>query len=60
MPLTTVNRRQSQRDHAELTSQIEGLKSTVEMQGEILRRLVELMDEKGKQRAAQQDGSPWS
>ena len=61
MPLTTVNRRQSQRDHAELTSQIEGLKATVEMQGDMLRRVMELLDEKGKARA-QQDGrgSPWS
>lgn len=59
MPLTGVNRRQAQRDRAEVTSQIAELKATVDMQGEMLRRMLDLLDEKGKQRA-HVDGSPWS
>ena len=58
MPLTAVNRRQSQRDRAELASHISELKATVEMQGEMLRRLIELTDEKGKHRA-HEDGRVW-
>ena len=61
LPLGAVNRRHAQRDRAELSSQITDLKATVEMQGEMLRRMMEIIDEKGKQRA-QEDarGRPWS
>ena len=58
MPLAAVNRRQSQRDRAELSSQISELKATVEMQGEMLRRLMDLLDEKGKHRA-HDEGRVW-
>ncbi|KAF7795322.1 hypothetical protein EIP86_006478 [Pleurotus ostreatoroseus] len=59
IPLTGVNRRQAQRDRAEVTSQITELKATVEMQGEMLRRIIDLLDEKGKQRA-NTNGNPWT
>lgn len=59
MPLSAVNRRHAQRDRAELTSQISDLRSTVEMQGEMLRRMMDILDEKGKHRA-HEEGRPWS
>ncbi|KAI0087898.1 hypothetical protein BDY19DRAFT_994780 [Irpex rosettiformis] len=51
MPLTTLNQRHAQRDRAEISSQIAELRATVEMQGEMIRRMVEMMDGKGKQKA---------
>lgn len=51
MPLSTLNQRHAQRDRAEISSQIAELKATVEMQGEMIRRMVEMMEGKGKQRA---------
>ncbi|GJE88809.1 ion transporter [Phanerochaete sordida] len=63
MPLGTRNRRQSERDRAELSSQITELRAIVEAQGDMLRRMMELLDGKGKQKAVQFEGeqsSPWS
>ena len=66
MPLGAVNRR---RDRAELSAQIGELKAQVEVQGEMLRRLVGLLDErernnereKGKHRAEESVGArSWS
>ena len=51
MPLSTLNQRHAQRDRAEISSQISDLKATVEMQGEMIRRMMEMLDGKGKQRA---------
>ncbi|KAI0771428.1 hypothetical protein BC629DRAFT_1531837 [Irpex lacteus] len=51
MPLTTLNQRHAQRDRAEISSQIAELRATVEMQGDMIRRMMELMDSKGKQKA---------
>lgn len=51
MPLSTINQRHAQRDRAEISSQISELKTTVEMQGEMIRRMMEMLDGKGKQRA---------
>lgn len=51
MPLSTINHRHVQRDRAEISSQISDLKATVEMQGEMIRRMMEMLDGKGKQRA---------
>lgn len=53
MPLGAMNRRQSERDRAELSSQIAELKATVDAQGAMLRRIMELLDGKGKQKAVQ-------
>ena len=59
MPLSTINQRHVQRDRAEISSQISELKATVEMQGEMIRKMLEMMDGKGKQRAhAHDDLSP--
>jgi potassium voltage-gated channel Shal-related subfamily D member 2 len=63
MPLGQINRRQSERERAELVSQIADLKATVEAQGELLRRMVEMLDGKGKQKAVQfeeERSGPWS
>lgn len=51
MPLTTLNQRHVQRDRAEVSSQILELKATVETQGEMIRKMMELLEGKGKQRA---------
>ncbi|KAI0697913.1 voltage-gated potassium channel [Cytidiella melzeri] len=50
MPLTTLNQRHSHRDRAEVSSQIAELRTTVEMQGDMIRRMMEMMEGKGKQR----------
>ena len=61
MPLGQMNRRQSVRDRAELSSQIAELKATVEAQGELMRRMMEMLDGKGKQKAVQfEDERQWS
>lgn len=57
MPPSEVNRRHANRDRAELSSQIADLKATVEMQGEMIKRMMEMMDCKGKQRAEPEDGN---
>ena len=64
MPLGGLNRR---RDRAELSAQIGELKAQVEVQGEMLRRLVGMLDaregerEKGKHRAEEEVGArSWS
>ena len=68
MPLGQMNRRQSVRERAELVSQISELRATVEAQGELIRRMMDLLDGKGKQRAVQYEEplelerqvGPWS
>ncbi|PSR70955.1 hypothetical protein PHLCEN_2v13177 [Hermanssonia centrifuga] len=62
MPLSAVNRRHAQRDRAELASQLNDLRATVETQGEMLRRMMEILDEKGKQRAVRENepNNGWS
>lgn len=55
MPLTTLNQRHAQRDRAELSSQISELRATIEMQGEMIRRMMDMMDGKGKQKAQVRD-----
>lgn len=55
MPLTTLNQRHAQRDRAEISSQISELRATVEMQGDLIRRMMELMDGKGKRKARDPD-----
>ncbi|EKM51766.1 uncharacterized protein PHACADRAFT_150437 [Phanerochaete carnosa HHB-10118-sp] len=63
MPLGVMNRRQSERDRAELSSQIAELRAVVEGQGEMLRRMMEMLDGKGKQKAVQfedEQAGPWS
>ena len=67
MPLGQMSRRQTVRERAELASQISELRATVEAQGELIRRMMDLLDGKGKQRATVQyeealEGhvGPWS
>ncbi|KAI0338993.1 voltage-gated potassium channel [Trametopsis cervina] len=57
MPLTTLNQRHAQKDRAEISSQISELRATVEMQGEMIRRMLDMMDGKGKQRAVGDEGA---
>ena len=47
----SLGQRHAQRDRAEISSQIAELRATVEMQGDMIRRMMELMDSKGKQKA---------
>ena len=63
MPLGQMNRRHTERERAELVSQISELRATVEAQGELIRRMMDMLDSKGKQRAVQfagEDTGPWS
>ncbi|KIP08581.1 hypothetical protein PHLGIDRAFT_104059 [Phlebiopsis gigantea 11061_1 CR5-6] len=63
MPLGQMGRRQTERERAELASQISELRATVEAQGELIRRMMDLLEGKGKQRAAEYEGGsagPWS
>lgn len=64
MPLGSMNRRQTERDRAELVSQISDLRATVEAQGHLIRRMMDMLDGKGKQKAVQfedeRSSSPWS
>ena len=64
MPLGHMGRRQTERERAELVSQISELRATVEAQGELIRRMMDLLDPgKGKQRAVEYEGGgagPWS
>jgi potassium voltage-gated channel Shal-related subfamily D member 2 len=63
MPLTTLNQRQAHRDRAEIASQISELRATVEMQGDLIRRMMDLMSDggsKGKQKARDSDNEQLS
>lgn len=63
MPLGQMNRRQTERDRAELVSQISELRAAVEAQGELIRRMMDMLDGKGKQRAVEYEeerAGPWS
>ncbi|TCD70872.1 hypothetical protein EIP91_001180 [Steccherinum ochraceum] len=51
-----IRRNTQQRDQAEMMSQIAELKATIATQGELIRRIMEAVEGKGKQRA--QDASP--
>ncbi|KAH8104748.1 hypothetical protein BXZ70DRAFT_1048626 [Cristinia sonorae] len=44
-------RRNTRREQTEISSQISDLKATIEIQGEMIRRIMHAMDGKGKQRA---------
>ena len=47
-------------DHADLTSQISELRETVEMQNEMIRKIMDALEGKGKQRVASNSRPPWS
>ena len=44
-------RRTSQREQIEMVAQIAELKATIETQGEMIRRIMQALEGKGKQRA---------
>lgn len=60
MPLGAANRRYAQRERAELAGQISDLKAVVEAQGELIRRMMEMLDGKGKQPAYMDGERSWS
>ncbi len=60
LPHSISRRRRSSLEQAELSSQISELRATVEMQSEMIRRIVDNLEGKGKQRMDGGGESTWS
>jgi len=62
--IATSSERQAEREQLDLSSQVAELRSTIEMQGEMLKKLVGALEGKGKDRMAgssrHQNGEVWS